>query len=31
MQIADDPYTHFLNAVWINPFTPWKGDIRNDI
>lgn len=21
MQIADDPYTHFLNAVWINPFT----------
>lgn len=20
-QIADDPYTHFLNAVWINPFT----------
>lgn len=20
-QIAEDPYTHFLNAVWINPFT----------
>lgn len=21
-QIAEDPYTHFLNAVWINPFAP---------
>ena len=25
-QIAEDPYTHFLNAVWVNPFMALADD-----
>jgi hypothetical protein len=30
-QIAEDPYTHFLNAVWINPFTALEEKNVNPI
>lgn len=25
-QIASDPYTYFLSAIWINPFSPKNGE-----